>query len=210
MEQNFTRIPNEYLDNLTKENIPQHCWRCLIFILRKTWGWNRKSAEIRNKEIVENTGLQKQHVNRSIRWLEKRHFINVTTIDYKQAKTYRINFEYELLKLVDEKSSQEVTQVTSTDYHINRYGLQNVASTGYSNPSNPTAGVTSHEPKENKEIIKKNKESCAKAKKEFNNYSFLSSLPSKRTDDEEKKQLAELLRKLKESLKANIATNNHI
>jgi hypothetical protein len=147
--------------------------------MRKSWGWNRKSAEIRNKEFVESTGLLKQHVNRSIRWLEKHHFINVTSIDYKQAKRYRINFKYELSKVADETSSQEVTKVTSTDYHGNHYGLQNVTSTGYSNPSNPTAGVTSQEPKEKKEKIKKNKERSAESKKEFRRDSFLSPLDCK-------------------------------
>ena len=55
-KQNFTRVPNDFLEHLAKKNIPQHSWRCLIFIIRKSWGWNQPDVELRNNDFGWNPG----------------------------------------------------------------------------------------------------------------------------------------------------------
>lgn len=113
-KQNFTRIPNNFLEHLATLKIPIQSLQCLSVIIRLTWGYNRKSAEIRNKYFVEFTGLNKTNVVRALNKLEDMNLIKVTPIDNKRAKRYRINYRYDLLNRDDQMLPKEITKVTNS------------------------------------------------------------------------------------------------
>lgn len=66
IENGYTRIANEIMDALAKIRIPGQARQVLDFILRKTYGWNKKTDMISLSQFVEGTGLSKVAVCKGI------------------------------------------------------------------------------------------------------------------------------------------------
>jgi phage replication O-like protein O len=103
-EDGFTKIANEIMEALAKTRIPGEARQVFDFILRKTYGWNRKEVDISLAEFVEGTGLSKVHVCRAIEGvLLKRNLItkkgNAQSLFTKKGndvlKTYGIQKDFE-------------------------------------------------------------------------------------------------------------------
>ncbi len=58
----YTRIANEIMDEFAKIRIPGRARQILDFILRKTYGWNKKTDKITLTQFVKGTGLNKVHI----------------------------------------------------------------------------------------------------------------------------------------------------
>jgi len=69
LENGYTSIANGIFEHLAKLRIPGEARQVLDFILRKTWGWHKKSDMISLNQFVEGTGLNKVHVCRAINTL---------------------------------------------------------------------------------------------------------------------------------------------
>lgn len=65
IENGYARIANELLMALSRYNLSPYETRVLFFILRKTYGWNKKSDFISVSQIAEGTGLLKPHACRA-------------------------------------------------------------------------------------------------------------------------------------------------
>lgn len=65
----FTKISNEILDALCKIRIPGQARQVLDFILRKTYGWNKKTDQISLYTFVEGTNLSKVAICKNIKKL---------------------------------------------------------------------------------------------------------------------------------------------
>lgn len=66
LENGHTRIANELMDALSRLHLSANQWQVLIFIIRKTYGYNRKVDHIANSQIVAGTGLCKAVVSRAL------------------------------------------------------------------------------------------------------------------------------------------------
>lgn len=75
VENGFTRIANEILDNLIMINLSSYQFRVLFFIIRKTYGYNKADDWISNSQIVDGTGIKKSHVSRTKKELLERCLI---------------------------------------------------------------------------------------------------------------------------------------
>ncbi len=108
----FTKISNELLEVVIRTYMSNYEHRIFWLIVRKTYGYNKKSDWISQSQIVEETRILKQHVSRTIKKLKEKNMIMV--IDKKLAiqKDYDL---WELPKQVTNKSNlnglQEVTQM---------------------------------------------------------------------------------------------------
>jgi phage replication O-like protein O len=78
LEDGFTQIANEILDELAIIRLSPNQWQVLLFIIRKTYGFKKKSDYISNFQIVGGTGLCKAVVSRALRALETRNIITRT------------------------------------------------------------------------------------------------------------------------------------
>lgn len=87
-ENGYTVIANEILDHLCKFPIKTEARRVFDFILRKTWGYNKKSDHIPLSQFVEGTGLKKPNVCRALKEALS------TVIILKDENGYRINKDY--------------------------------------------------------------------------------------------------------------------
>lgn len=99
-ENGFTAIANEILEALARFRIPGQEMQCLLFILRKTYGFQKKADEIALKQFVEATGIRKNNVCRAIKTLESRNIISVIKNDNRNASTYKFNKNYSTWKTV--------------------------------------------------------------------------------------------------------------
>ena len=68
--------------------------QCLLFIIRKTYGFNKKKDEIALSQFVKATGVSKSHICRALSQLEDKKIIvakkgNKTTTTYSFNKNYK-------------------------------------------------------------------------------------------------------------------------
>ena len=74
-ENGFTQIPNEILEALYQTKLTVYEYRVLLFIIRKTYGWDRETDWIALSQFYESTGILKQNVSRTLKKLERRNII---------------------------------------------------------------------------------------------------------------------------------------
>lgn len=66
-ENGYTAIANELMDAFARTRINGEAMQVLMVILRKTYGYNKKSDRIALSQFVEATGLKKQNVIRAVK-----------------------------------------------------------------------------------------------------------------------------------------------
>jgi len=101
LEDGYLKIANEIIDALARYRIPGEQMQCLLVILRKTYGFNKKEDMISNRQFVELTGLKKGNVSRSIKALIDKKV--VIKSDNRRIPTYRFNKIYATWKLLSKK-----------------------------------------------------------------------------------------------------------
>ena len=90
-EESFTRIPNVMLDALCRIRINGEAQRCLFFIIRKTFGWNKKEDYISLSQFSEGTKIKKPEVIRAIKKLVSMGIVGKIAND--QGNTYFVRLE---------------------------------------------------------------------------------------------------------------------
>ncbi len=72
---NFARIHNEILERLALTDLSGSEFRCLLFLLRKTYGYQKKQDKISYSQFADGTGLDRRSVIRSLEKLVSRSII---------------------------------------------------------------------------------------------------------------------------------------
>jgi len=117
-ENGYTAIANEIMDALIKYRLPGEQTKCLLFIIRKTYGFNKKEDMISNSQFVRATGLNKGNVSRAIKGLINKKL--VIKIDNKRIPSYRFNKHYKTWKVLSKKQpvikidNSELSKLTPT------------------------------------------------------------------------------------------------
>ena len=89
LENNFTQVPNEILDNLAKTHLSPNEWKIVILVIRKTYGWHKPDDWIALGQIEKHTGITRSNVCRYIKSLVRRNIL--VRPDYMQV---RLNEDY--------------------------------------------------------------------------------------------------------------------
>jgi phage replication O-like protein O len=71
----YTKIPNELWEAIARWRLSSYEYRVLLFIIRKTYGWNKKDDWISLSQFVEATQIKESHICRSISLLIKQNII---------------------------------------------------------------------------------------------------------------------------------------
>ncbi len=95
IENGHTDIANELLEAMCRTHLSPYEWRVLLAIARLTWGWHKKEDTISMTQIAEITGIDRRHVQRSIRNLTPRQVLADTTTGVRRPLSLRINKNYE-------------------------------------------------------------------------------------------------------------------
>ena len=69
MNKNFTRIPNDILDGLCRLELSGSEMRIILYVIRRTFGFNRDFAEIPLSEIASVIGMSVPNISRTLKKL---------------------------------------------------------------------------------------------------------------------------------------------
>lgn len=97
-ENGHTDIANEIMEALSRTRIPGEARQVLDFIIRKTWGWNKKEDWISLSQFVNGTGLKKTTIIKARKKLLEMNLIGVTQKGNDGELKYRFNKDFESWK----------------------------------------------------------------------------------------------------------------
>lgn len=95
MEKGYTRIANELLEAICRLDISGNEMRILLYIIRRTYGFNRTYAEIPLSEISSAIGIKKGHVSRGIKKLREANIVVHKPNKGTTPQTVSINKNYD-------------------------------------------------------------------------------------------------------------------
>ena len=117
-EKGYTAIANELFEALCKAYIPARERQCLDFIIRQTFGYNRKEDRISLSQFEKATGLKKRSVRDCLRSLEEKRLIIVTPGTFRTPKCYQFNKYYDQWSVQkNTHSAGQHAQSVQTDTH---------------------------------------------------------------------------------------------
>jgi phage replication O-like protein O len=96
LEEGFTPIANSIMEALARTQLSGYEWRVLFFLLRKTYGWNKKSDRISLSQFVDGTGINQRRVIEAINSLIAKNIIHKTSAEKRTSKgrEYEFNKHY--------------------------------------------------------------------------------------------------------------------
>ena len=92
----FARIHNAILEQLSLHDFTSREYACILYLLRMTYGFNRKEYELSNGDFAKATNIERPAVIKTLRRLVERNVIHKTDGDPYHAATWSFNkyFEY--------------------------------------------------------------------------------------------------------------------
>jgi len=123
-ENGFTPIANEIMEALVRFHIPGSEMRCLLFILRKTYGYHKKTDAISLSQFERATGIDRKSICRALNGLADKNIVLIKKGGGKFATTsiskYRFNKHFNTWRNSVKKatgSGKTVTQVVAKKPH---------------------------------------------------------------------------------------------
>ena len=144
LEDGHTRIANELLEALMLARLTSRQWAVAIALIRKTYGYNKKTDDIGLSQLADLTGLAKPHVSVAVRELEERRIISRKqgkfghimglNKDHVQWTGVERRAEKGVTKSVTVTESVTVTDLVKGGYQIGKAGVTESVTT----KDNPT------------------------------------------------------------------------
>lgn len=97
LENGYLKIANELWEALTRIRIPGEARQCLDLIIRKTYGWDKKTDKISLNQFSLATGIRKSNINRILNSLLEMNIIIFKNED-GLVNSYRVNKDYSTWK----------------------------------------------------------------------------------------------------------------
>jgi phage replication O-like protein O len=111
-ENGYTALANKIVEALARVNLTAYEWRVLCVILRKTYGWQKKSDAISRSQFVAMTGIDERNLDRTIKQLEQKHIITVERHTTKTA-VYSFQKDHERWQLASNETQVKKSQLVS-------------------------------------------------------------------------------------------------
>ena len=92
LENGYTPIANELLEALFQSELSRCEYQIVLAIIRKTYGYHKKMAELSNSQLALMTGIDRRNVGRTIRALSEKNILlrgtdtNTHTIGHNKQK----------------------------------------------------------------------------------------------------------------------------
>lgn len=112
VDDGHTKLANELLDVLISTDFSKRQYKILLFIIRKTYGWNKSEDDISRSQIVEATGLKNPHVTTTIQELVEMNVLIVSNGTH--AKKYKINKYYDTWRVTETVTITKTVTVTES------------------------------------------------------------------------------------------------
>jgi phage replication O-like protein O len=124
LENGYTPIAHEIIEALWKINLSAYESRVVWYLLRKTYGWNKKTDRIALSQFSKDIGIDRRLVHRAIHSLSSKKMI-VIYKDDSMSVSYGFQKNYEKWKVSSKKmtviygddkpSSKEMTKLSSKE-----------------------------------------------------------------------------------------------
>lgn len=112
IDDGHTKIANELLDAILAGDFSKRQLLILLFIIRKTYGWNKSEDDISRSQMSDATKLKNSHITTTIQELLERNVIIVSSGTY--AKRYKINKYYDTWRVTETVIITKTVPVTKT------------------------------------------------------------------------------------------------
>lgn len=92
-DESYTRIPNQFLEALYSKDIEftKLQMRIIHYIMRKTFGWNKKYDDISVNRMAVDIGKKRRNVQNAVRDLEAMGIITVTKAGSGRVSEFSFN-----------------------------------------------------------------------------------------------------------------------
>ena len=147
----YVRIANELLEAICQLDVSGSEMRILLYIIRRTYGFNKDYAEIPLSEISAAVGMRREHIQKMLKRLSAKNIIDLRTNSGTKPQTISIvkNYEKWAVELCASCLLQKTATVAST---VVQNGNSSVVQNG--NSSVVQNGNSTY--KDNKDNIKDN------------------------------------------------------
>ncbi|MHA1703379.1 MAG: replication protein [Promethearchaeota archaeon] len=88
IEDGYCKISNELLDAICTMNLSAYESKLFWFIVRRTYGFNKKNDRISYNQFQQSTGIRQQHIKRTLNKLLAKNIINQNSFKYSIQKDY--------------------------------------------------------------------------------------------------------------------------
>jgi len=153
LENGYTRLANELLDAFLCAGLTGRQWTVLMAIIRKTYGFNKKSDDIGLSQLSSMTGIAKAHVSVVVRELESRRIITRRQGSFGHLIGVNKNF------IIWSRVTDSVTvpeSVTVTESVVWGYGIGNEGVTeSVTTPVTESVTTKDNHPKDNQKTTPK-------------------------------------------------------
>ena len=142
LEDGYLKIANIIIDKLIAYHLSPSEMKCVLFIIRKTYGYNKKEDMIANSQFCDATGLDKSNVCRAIRGLIDKRV--VVKNDNTRITTYGFNKHYSKWKVLsktttvvknDNKLLSKMTNTKDNYTKDNKENIQKKSNGRFKKPS---------------------------------------------------------------------------
>ena len=113
IENGYTKIANELIEALVGFNMSGQGFQVTLFMIRKTYGFNKIEDFISLSQIMEATGMSKIRASQVVNRLQLMKILTVTQNINGIGKKYKINKDFETWVTVNEKCNR-YTKVKQT------------------------------------------------------------------------------------------------
>ena len=94
-ENGHVRIANELFDQIINADLSLRELKIIFTVIRFTYGFNRKEAELSIRFISDATGIKFQNIASSIKHLQNKNILFLDTGNHKQGRKIILNKNYE-------------------------------------------------------------------------------------------------------------------
>ena len=95
IENGYVRIANELLEAICRLDVSGSEMRILLYIIRRTYGFNKDYAEIPLSEISTAVGMRREHIQKMLKRLSTKNIIDLRTNSGTKPQTISIVKNYE-------------------------------------------------------------------------------------------------------------------
>lgn len=105
-ENGFTKIANELLGEIIKRDFSKRELKVIFAVIRFTYGFNRKEAELSVRFISESTGIKFHHLSTTINDLATKNILILSESETrKQGRNLKLNKDYDTWNINSSQNS---------------------------------------------------------------------------------------------------------
>ncbi|MAT57234.1 MAG: hypothetical protein CMF23_04620 [Ignavibacteriae bacterium] len=120
-ENGFTKIANEILEEIIKTDFSKRELKIIFAVVRFTYGFNRKEAELSIRYLSTYTGINFQHINKTLTDLQHKNVISFNEPE-NHSQSRKIKFNKNYSEWNSEKNRNQNGYTSNKNRNQNSYG----------------------------------------------------------------------------------------